>query len=319
MKNKRKLKNRAHIYTLLLMLVTYTYCQGQNKTNLSNETINSETKEVIMSQGPNKLVRTIKQNRKGNIWLASAKGIFKYDGKSFTNITNKVSSASFFSVLEDRKGTFWFSSVSSGVYAYDGKSFRHFTTNEGLASNEDTDINEDKVGNIWFGTEAGASRYDGKSFINFKMKEGLADRSSGGDSTHVSTFEDELWRHNDINVIIEDRTGKLWFGTKGSVYIYDGKTFTAVTNTNGKSFINVGAIIEDKKGDMWLGGKDGLWRYDGHTFINLTQDLINDIYEDKTGNIWTSSENAKNREWALSRYDEKSLTNKKPTITQITS
>src|SRR6202012_1836434 len=132
------------------------------------ETINSETKEAIMSQGPNKLVRTIKQDRKGNIWLASAKGIFKYDGKSFTNITNKVSSASFFSVLEDKKGNFWFSSVGSGVYAYDGKSFRHFTTNEGLASNEVTDLYEDKTGNIWFGTEACVSRYDGKFFKIFK-------------------------------------------------------------------------------------------------------------------------------------------------------
>jgi ligand-binding sensor domain-containing protein len=59
------------------MVVFCTYCQAQNKTNLSKEDITSETKEVIMSQMPNGLVRTIKQDRKGNIWLASAKGIFR--------------------------------------------------------------------------------------------------------------------------------------------------------------------------------------------------------------------------------------------------
>ena len=81
-----------------------------------------KTKDLSPLQGPNSIVRTIKQDRSGNIWIASWEGVFKYDGKSFANITSKVSSARFFSVLEDRKGNFWFSSVGSGVYYYNGKS-----------------------------------------------------------------------------------------------------------------------------------------------------------------------------------------------------
>lgn len=49
------------------------------------------------------------------------------------------------------------------------------------------------------------------------------------------------------------------------------------------------------------------------------------IYEDKKGNIWTSSAPATNQGWALSRYDEKSLYKSlfhntpvlKPTVTEI--
>jgi hypothetical protein len=41
------------------------------------------------------------------------------------------------------------------------------------------------------------------------------------------------------------------------------------------------------------------------------------VYEDKKGHIWTSGKNA-NRKWALSRYDEKSSSNKKPTVIEIT-
>lgn len=310
------------IYTLLLMFVYCTSCKGQNKkTALAKGNIKSETKDVSTSHGPNSIVRTIKQDRKGNIWIASWEGIFRYDGKSFTNITSKVSSARFFSVLEDRKGNFWFASIGSGVYYYDGKSFRNFTTKEGLANNVVTTIYEDKSGNIWFGTEGGASRYDGKSFRNFKMKEGPP--PTDADSIHVSVYQQQLpeghWMHNDVNSIIEDKTGKLWFGTRGYACVYDGKTFTTITNKDGKAFANVRSIIKDKKGNIWLGGNDGLWRYDRNTFTNFTQKFVGYIYEDKKGNIWTSSESANARGWVLSRYDEKSLSNIKPTVTEITN
>jgi ligand-binding sensor domain-containing protein len=301
-----------HLYALLLIFVFCTSCKGQNKTELPKENIKSEIKEVIISHGPKTITRNIIQDKKGNIYIASWQGVFRYDarlpdgqGKSFTNITSKVSSSHFFSVLEDRKGNFWFGSIGSGVYYYDGKSFQNFTTREGLPDNSVTCIYEDKTGNIWFGTGGGASRYDGKSlptgqagFRNFTTREGLPT--------------------NDINSIIEDKTGKFWFGTWGGASVYDGKTFTPFTH-NGKPFINVRTIIEDKKGNIWLGGNDGLWRYDGKTFTNFIQNFVGYIMEDKKGNIWTSSERENSQAWALSRYDGKSLSDKKPTVTEITS
>ncbi|HEY5392729.1 MAG TPA: two-component regulator propeller domain-containing protein, partial [Hanamia sp.] len=100
---------------------------------------------------------------------------------------------------------------------------------------------------------------------------------------------------------------------------YDGKTFTTITNKDGKAFANVRSIIKDKKDNIWLGGYDGLWRYDGSTFTNFTQNFVGDVYEDRKGNIWTSSQSDNGQDWALSRYDEKSLSNKKPTVTEIKS
>lgn len=332
----------THLFALLLMFVFWAPCKRQNQINLSKDNIKSETKNVSTSQAPNGIVRTIKQDRKGNIWITSWEGVFKYDGKSFTNVTSKVSSARFFSVLEDRKGNFWFASIGSGVYYYDarlpdgqGKSFQNFTTKDGLASDRVGAIYEDKTGTIWFGTEGGASRYEpsaplmvgGKSFQNLKMSE--VPPVTQGDSVHVSAYQNSLtethWIHNDVNAIIEDNTGKFWFGTRGNAIIYDarlpdgqGKTFTTITNDDGKPFTNVRSIIKDKKGNIWLGGNDGLWRYDGSTFTNFTQKFVGYIYEDKKGNIWTSSESSNNG-WVLSRYDEKSLTNATPTVTEITN
>jgi len=297
-------------YALFLMIAFCTSC-AQNQTAGKKIIVNSENKGVITAYGPKWITRNIIQDRKGNIWIAAFDGIFRYDGKSFTNITSKVSSARFFSVLEDSRGNLWFGSIGSGVYYYDGRSFTNFTTGDGLINNRVSCIYEDKAGNIWFGAENGASCYDGKSFRNYRL--------NGG-----------------VNSIIEDKTGKFWFATTGNTFVYDarlpdgqGKAFTVFTH-GGKPFTNVRSIIEDTKGNIWLGGNDGLWRYDGSTFINFTQKFVGHIIEDKKGNIWTSSESADSpawvssqtgniQAWALSRYDGKSLSDKKPTVTEITN
>lgn len=279
----------------LLMLVFCTSCKGKGKTDLPKDTIKSETKDPVTSHVPNSMVRNIKQARNGDILIASWKGVFRYDGKSFTNITSKIPSPSFWDVLEDRKGNLWFGTRDSGVYHYDGKSFRHFTTKDGLASNQALHIYEDKIGTIWFG----ASRYDGKSFRHFTTKDGFPS--------------------NSIRLLLEDKTGKLWFGAQGeNMFVYDGKTFTVLKNKDGKAFNNVWSVIEDKKGNIWFGDVDGLWRYDGRTFTKVSQRGAYAIIEDKKGNIWTTGE-VNPQVWALSRYDAKSLYDKMPTVTEIVS
>jgi hypothetical protein len=118
MKNKRNV-----LYSLIIMLagVNYFPVQAQQK-NGAQDTV--ETKDVYTSHAPKGIVRTIKQDRKGNIWITSWEGVFKYDGESFINITRTVSSARFFFVLEDRKGNFWFGSIGSGVYFTMGNPFK---------------------------------------------------------------------------------------------------------------------------------------------------------------------------------------------------
>ena len=332
MKNNRYILSSLGIHILFLTLVFCTSSKGQVKTDLQKDNIKSETKGLITSHGPKLITRNIIQDRKGNIWIAAFDGIFRYDarlpdgrGKSFTNITNKVSSARFFSLLEDRKGNFWFGSIGSGVYYYDGKSFQNFTTRNGLLNNDVGSIYEDKKGNIWFGVSGGASCYDGKSFRNYIIDgDAMNEDRTGKTFTNRPRFE--------VTSIIEDKTGKFWFATRGNTFVYNGKTFSAFTHED-KPFKNVRTVIEDKKGNIWLGGHDGLWRYDGSTFSNFTQKFVGYIYEDKKGNIWTSSERGgqawtlsrfdgsslSSQAWALSRYDGKSLSDKKPTVTEITN
>jgi ligand-binding sensor domain-containing protein len=276
-----------------------------NRTGLSE----SQLKEATNAKVPVSMVRNVRQASNGDILIASYLGVFRYDATSFTNISSEISWPTFWDVLEDRKGNLWFASQDSGVYYYNGKSFQHFTTKDGLASNMALHIYEDRAGNIWFGS----SRYDGNSFSNFTTKDGFPS--------------------NSIRLLLEDKTGKLWFGAQGeNMFVYDGKKFTVLKNKDGKAFNNVWSIIEDKKGHIWFGAtiiedkrgdtsfvSQGLWRYDGKSFTKVSQRGAYSIIEDKKGNIWTTGEVKLNGDWALSRYDQNSLYNEKPTVTEIMS
>lgn len=311
-----------HLIALFLLTVFCNSCK-QNQIEGKKININSKNKGVIAPDGPQSITRNIIQDRKGNIWIAAFDGIFRYDGKSFTNITSQVTSVRFFSLLEDRKGNLWFGSIGEGVYRYDGKSFENFTTNEGLLNNEVTNIYEDKKGNIWFGVSGGVSCYDGKSFRNY-----ITDDQGINEDFTGKTFQNR--QRYGVGSILEDKTGKLWIGTGSELCVYDEKTFTFFKNKKGKSFYNVRSIIEDKKGVIWFGASiiedkkgdtlvvsNGLWHYDGSNLTKGTKSFIGFIIEDKKGNIWTSSEKGINLGWTLSRYDEKTLYSKNPMVTTI--
>ncbi|MBS7253878.1 ligand-binding sensor domain-containing protein [Flavobacterium branchiicola] len=304
------MKRYLHFYTLLLIFALCTSCK-KSQPEGEKIIIDHKTTDIITPYGSQSISRNIIQDKKNNIWIAAFDGVFRYDGKSFANITSKLIPARFFSVLEDKKGNFWFGSIGSGVYYYDGKTFQNFTTKEGLLNNEVTSIYEDKKGNIWFGVSGGASCFDGNSFRNFII--------NGNDMNEDQTGKTFLNRQPyEVNAIIEDKKGKFWFATRNNTFTYDGNTFSVFTHNN-KPFKNVRTLIEDKKGNIWLGGPDGLWRYNGNTFTNFTKNFVGYIMEDKEGNIWTSSQKDNSGVWALFRYDEKSLSDKKPAVTEIKS
>ncbi len=224
----------------------------------------------------NNNVRGMLQDKTGNLWFGTyGWGVSRYDGKSFTNFTEKegLSNNFVWSILEDKTGNLWFG-TKGGVCRYDGKTFTNFTEKEGLSNNVVNAILEDKTGNLWFGTDGGGvCRYNGKTFTNFTEKQGLS--------------------NNVVWSILEDKTGNLWFGTDSGACRYDGKSFTNFTEKEGLSNNVVASILEDKTGNLWFstyGG--GVCRYDGESFANFTQkeglsnNFVSAIVEDKIGNLW---------------------------------
>jgi len=82
-----------------------------------------------------------------------------------------------------------------------------------------------------------------------------------------------------VGAVIQDRAGKLWFGTSGrGASRYDpsappgAKAFTTFTENGGVTQNHIQSIYEDKAGNLWFGFSGGLFRFDGKSFINVTKD-----------------------------------------------
>ncbi len=106
--------------------------------------------------------------------------------------------------------------------------------------------------------------------------------------------------NNDVNTLLQDRTGFIWFGTEDGLNRYDGYNFKVFRHesddSNSISDNSIWALFEDRQGNIWIGTKSGvLNKYDPLTEefthwrikSNLTEEnSINAIYEDRDGNIW---------------------------------
>lgn len=194
-------------------------------------------------------------------------------------------------VFQAKNGDYWFGSDGEGVYRYDGKMVVNFSTKDGLVNNRIREIQEDKSGNIYFGTLNGFSKYDGKQFTP------LIPRTDGEWKLHP----DDLWFKGDTMT--------------GGPYRYDGKSLyhlkfpkhyledrLRAENPNPPaSMYGVYTVYKDTKGAMWFGtAAVGAYRFDGKSIHTLYEDELTNppgggsfgfrsIIEDKNGKFWICS------------------------------
>ncbi|CAN2042630.1 Two component regulator three Y domain-containing protein [Candidatus Magnetomoraceae bacterium gMMP-15] len=123
------------------------------------------------------------------------------------------------------------------IYAQDltPEKIQIYTTADGLPNNAILCMDQDKKGNLWIGTDTGASRFDGKSFKNYGAKNGFSGQ--------------RVW------AILCDSKGNIWFGTRGGLFRVDGKEWKQFTKKDGltsDNFLN-GFLYEDRDGNIWGG------------------------------------------------------------------
>ncbi|MBG7631634.1 MAG: hypothetical protein IZT56_14550, partial [Bacteroidetes bacterium] len=99
---------------------------------------------------------------------------FNLPPSNVKNPTSALSTKRITSIIEDKKGDLWFGTDGHGAYKYNGKSFKNITRKDGLCDNNITSILEDRNGNLWFGSmNGGISKFDGELFTNFTVNNGI--------------------------------------------------------------------------------------------------------------------------------------------------
>ena len=250
---------------------------------------------------PHNRVEDIQEDKWGNIYFNTSKGLCKFDGHEFIKLHPEE-----FASWRLQSDDLWFKSLQfdGAVYRYDGKvlhklqfpkfnpgkewidKYPGFSTSTAIYT-----IYKDKKNNIWFGTASlGACRYDGTSFewISEEDVTELHDKPANG-----------------VRSIIEDKDGYFWFNSayryriygndlpiKDSFYIRE----KSIGNLDGNQFSDFWeymSIARDNNDDLWIATyANGVWRYDGkRTSYYPVQDEGKDItlfsiYKDKHGDLW---------------------------------
>jgi ligand-binding sensor domain-containing protein len=103
-----------------------------------------------------------------------------------------------------------------------------------------------------------------------------------------------------VNVIEEDQSRNIWLGTDNGLIKWDGKSFSYLGLTDGLPNLKVSSLLRDSKKRLWIGtrgGKTASW-IDTKGIHQLSllngrdSSLINDIFEDRSGNVWFATESA---------------------------
>jgi ligand-binding sensor domain-containing protein len=310
---------------MLLSLMIAISCTAQisQKQTADKIRMTAGTSKLIRSRdsGPYAVVHAILQDKKGNLWFGTSyDGVYRYDGRSFTNFTKKdgLVSNTVASLLEDNEGNIW-CGCDQGISRYDGKNFTSLSVgadNSGLlfpntAQNDDTRTKntpscmlKDRSGKIWIGTSKGVYCYDGRSFVHFLENDDVINKD------HLKLQY--------VQSMLQDRNGNIWFTSWfDGLCRYDGRTITSF-KPNGEVWF--AGLLEDKQGNLWIGRRGrGVVRYDGRTFTNVLQHGIFDsccvtsIVQDNAGNIWFGTEandlTERETEGGAWRYDGKVFSN----------
>jgi ligand-binding sensor domain-containing protein len=177
-----------------------------------------------------KLVNVMYQDQAGNIWFGTnGLGVYRYDGTSspdgkprLTNFSEKDGLCNNFvqCIVQDNsrglhKGEMWFGTRFGGMSRFNGYKFTNFSTQEGLSNNFAWTFLQDNSGynldgDLWIGSAGGGLMlYDGKTFRHFGEAEGLPNQY--------------------VQSLLKDDKGRLWVGTSGGAFRFDGKSFINVT------------------------------------------------------------------------------------------
>src|SRR5215207_3946033 len=212
-----------------------------------------------------------------------------------------------------------------------------FTTADGLGSTYIIHLKQDSRGFLWFGTRDGLSRFDGYGFTTYNTADGLPSPTinhvleTRGGVYWVATNGGGLARFdpraaapaanaraeapprlfqsyrvtddllaNRVNVLYEDRAGRIWVGSDGGLFRLEeseaGVTFQRIESDlpSLRGRLNgVDAITEDAEGSLWVGTDWGVFRRapDGRS-VHYTvkpahgRDKVGDLLIDRGGRVW---------------------------------
>jgi ligand-binding sensor domain-containing protein/signal transduction histidine kinase/DNA-binding response OmpR family regulator len=277
-----------------------------NGVFIYNHKFDSFTQLTIQTKSGTKvtgIVRDIKKDDKGNIWLAvSDKGVFRISKKkemTFFPISNTNDAFTVRKIVFDESGNLWIATYLKGLYKLNPLTgnLKQFLIDEESHNIADNDINDLYLldsGTLLLGTVN-----KGVQMLNLN-------------TLKITSFLERDGNQNPLFVrsIFKNSNGELWFGTESGVYIYNLQTERIINlqhNYSDPYSISdnaIHSIYQDKEKGMWIGTFFGGVNYfsvfssqfEKYYPINgknsISGKSISEFCEDGDGNIWIGTEDA---------------------------
>lgn len=205
-----------------------------------------------------------------------------------------------FSVLSlkvARNGILWIGTNQDGYFRYDTRSrtYKQFIEKNDrntISANVVYCIEEDRLGNIWIGT-------NGRGVKVFNPEDG---RQWVYETESNASGTNRLPLNGFIRALAEASDGKMWLGSYGSgIAVFDPRkgTFSHYRHENtGLLNDHVLTMLHDRKGNTWVGTNGGLSLFDRkkRKFVNYTEanglasGTVFKILEDGGGKLWLSTD-----------------------------
>ena len=241
-------------------------------------------------------IRSIRENKNGEIWFGTAKGVSVYNKGKFTTYSTNFNEPKY--EWNETFGDLWFyAGEKDGINRFDGINMNYLIFPKPKNENPDnsygvTDISKDTNGKIWMATYAALYSYDGKLVNIF-------------DAERLNLKSNELLH---IRSVLADSKGRIWIGNNGiGVLLMEGNSIINFSEKNNLihptstrrgdkskpgTLEHIFAVEEDSEGNIWFGDRDtGAWKYDGKNVTNyvinnkLSSPMIWTIYKDNNKNL----------------------------------
>lgn len=229
-----------------------TYSNGIRIYDTRTGCLRRDMSEVKTSAGaPLHTCYTILRDRQGDIWIASANEIMRYNpaGDCYEPVRNLGAWTT--DITEDEGGNLWFSTQGRGLYRYsrhngEWRHYRHQPGAEGsLPYNHVSCIDFDERGVMWVATGNGLARY----------------RLETDDFAEV-----HVAGANRMMSFVKASGNDLWIGTSNGLVRYTPATgesaqFTVVDGLANNQF-GINSVYKDARGTLYVGTTNGYTRFD---------------------------------------------------------